>query len=417
MQRFISILLLASVLAAPAAAAEPDVLTLNEAAQLAIERQPQLEAYDYAANAAREAAVAEAQLPDPVLKLGTQYIPINGNDALSFDSEDMSMNTVGVMQQMVRPDKRQADSNRMQAKGEQWQLERVAEARQLRRDAKLAWTDAYETAQRATLYGRIASELAAERKIAGQKISTGAITASEVFQLDTMLADVNDQRIAAESASKRARAKLSRWLGDAAFRPLPAMAADDHKILMQPLRLTQASLDNHPQLAVRRKAEDVARLEAQRARADHQSDWSWEVMYSQRSGGRSDLVSVQIAIPLQIDQAHRQDRRLAEKLALVDRAHSMTLDQQRQLHAEFLAVQADYEAAQARVREHEARLIPAADARLQTAMARYAAGTLPLSAVWQARRGVNEAEDDHVMIKAELLRAAIRYEYLSGETP
>jgi hypothetical protein len=122
-------------------------------------------------------------------------------------------------------------------------------------------------------------------------------------------------------------------------------------------------------------------------------------------------------VPLQIDPAHRQDRRLAEKLALAERARSMTLDQQRQLHAELLAVQADYEAAQARVREQEARLIPAANARLQTAIAGYAAGALPLSAAWEARRSVMEAEDDHVRIEAELLRAAIRYEYLTGETP
>lgn len=417
MQRLISILMLVSLLVAPAAAAEPDVLTLDEAARLALEHQPQLEAYDHASDAARESAVADAQLPDPVLKLSTQYVPITGNDALSYSGEDMTMNTIGVTQDMVRPEKRRADSDRMQAQAEQWQLERVAEVRQLQRDAKLAWTDAYETAQRAALYARTATELSAERKVASQKISTGAVSASEVFQLDTMLAGMNDRRIAAENASKRARAKLSRWLGEAAFRPLPTMVSGDHKALMQPLRLTQASVQNHPQLAVRRKAEDVARFAAQRARADHQSDWSWELMYSHRTEGRSDLLSFQIAIPLQIDQRNRQDRRLAEKLALVERAHSMTLDQQRQLHAEFLAVQADYDAAQARVREHELRLIPAADARLQTAMAGYAAGTLPLSAVWEARRSDIDAEDEHVMIKAELLRAAIRYEYLTGETP
>jgi hypothetical protein len=51
------------------------------------------------------------------------------------------------------------------------------------------------------------------------------------------------------------------------------------------------------------------------------------------------------------------------------------------------------------------------------ATAGYTAGTLPLSAVWEARRGAIEAESEHFMIEAELLRAAIRYEYLTGNTP
>ena len=417
MHRSLCLFLIGLLATVSVSAADSQVLTLSEAARLAVEHQPQLDVYDHASAAAREAAVAEAQLPDPVLKLGAQNVPITGSDALHFNRDDMTMSTIGVMQEMVRPEKRRAAANRMQAESEQWQLERAAEARQVIRDAKLAWIDAYETALRSELYGRIATELAAERKVASQKIATGAVATSEIFQLDGMLAGMNDRRIAAENSSARARAQLSRWLGDAAFRPLPAALSDETKALMWPASLTDASLENHPQLAVRRQAEQVAGFEAQRARADRKPDWSWEVVYGHRLEDRSDMVSFQIAVPLQLDQANRQDRRLAEKLALVERARSMALDQRRQLRADFLAVRADHEAAQARLLEHEERLIPAARARLQLATAGYAAGTLPLSTVWEARRGAIDAETEHVMIEAELLRAAIRYEYLTGDTP
>jgi len=417
MHRSFYLLLIGLLFTVSVSAADSQVLTLDEAARLAVAHQPQFDAFDHASAAAREAAVAEAQLPDPVLRLGAQYVPITGSDALRFDRDDMTMSTIGIMQDMVRTEKRQAAANRMQAESEQWQLERAAEVRLVMRDAKLAWVDAYETAQRAALYGQIATELAAERKVASKKIATEAVAASEIFQLDTVLAGMSDRRIATENASARARAQLSRWLGDAAFRPLPVMAADDHKALMQPVRPVETSLENHPQLAVRRQAEQVASFDAQRARADRKPDWSWEVMYSHRLEGRSDMLGFQIAVPLQLNQSNRQDRRLAEKLALVERARSMALDQRRQLRADFLAVRADQEAAQARLLEHEERLIPAARARLQMATAGYTAGTLPLSAVWEARRGAIEAESEHVMIQAELLRAAIRYEYLTGNTP
>ena len=417
MHRSLCLLLIGLLTTVSVSAADSQVLTLDEAARLALEHQPQLDVYGHASTAAREAAVAEAQLPDPVLTLGAQNVPITGSDALHFNRDDMTMSTIGVTQEMVRLEKRQAAANRMQAESDQWQLERIAEARQVIRDAKLAWADAYETAQRSALYGRIATELAAERKVASQKIATGAVAASEIFQLDTMLAGMNDRRIAAENASGRARAQLSRWLGDAAFRPFPPVLSDETKALMRPTLRADVSLENHPKLAVRRQAEQVASFEAQRARVDRKSDWSWEVVYGHRLEDRSDMVSFQIAVPLQLNQANRQDRRLAEKLALVERARSMALDQRRQLRADFLAVRADHEAAQARLLEHEERLIPAALARLQMATAGYAAGTLPLSAVWEARRGAIEAESEHVMIEAELLRTAIRHEYLTGDTP
>lgn len=417
MQRLLAATLLALSLIAPAVHADAagHVLTLDEAARLAIEHQPGLDAYDYAALSAREAAVAEGELPDPVVSIGAQNVPLSGDRRFRLNADDMTMATVGIMQEMVRPEKRRAGANRMRAASEQWELERAAEARRIVRDAKLAWTDAYETAKRAALYSRIANELAAERQVASRRLSTESVTASDVFQLDTMLSGMNDRRIATENASRRARAQLSRWLGDAAFRPLPDALSDlPLATAMTDRSAAEQSFDRHPELAVRRKAEEVARYEAQRARAERKSDWSWEVMYGHRQDDRADMVSFQIAVPLQIDRANRQDRRLAEKLALVDRAQSMALDQERQLRAEFLAVRADYEAALERLREHEDRLIPAALARVETARAGYAAGTLPLSAVWEARRGLLDAENEHVMIEAELLRVAIRHEYLTG---
>lgn len=393
-----------------------NVLPLREAARLAVERQPGLEAYDYAAAAAREAAVAEGEMPDPLVSLGAQSVPITGSDSLSFTQEDMTMTTIGVMQEMVRPEKRQAAANRMQAESEQWMLERAAQAREVARDAKLAWIDAYEAARQVVLYERLAEELSAERKVASQRISSGAAQATDVFQLDSMLAGINDRRIAARSGAQRARARLARWLGDAAFRPLPVALTHADSGSVEQMTSSEAVLEDHPQLAVRRKAIDVARFEADRARAERKADWSWQVMYGHRQADRSDMVSVQIAMPLQINRAQRQDRRVAEKLALVERMRAMTIDRERELHADFLAVQADVEAARARLREYRERLAPAAQARLQSASAGYASGASSLATLWEARRAVVEADLQYAMIESEMLRAEARYAYLAGET-
>ncbi len=404
------------VLCSAAISSEPNTepLTLEEVAGLALEHQPNLDAYAKASDAAREAAVAESKLPDPQLKFGVQNVPVNGEGAYRLNREDMTMVAVGVMQEIVRQPVRAAAANRMQAESEQLQAERAAEARRVVRDAKLAWVDAYDAAKRASLYARMATELAAERNIALKRIPSGAAETRDLFQLDTLLAMTNDKRLATENAARKAQAQLSRWLGPSAFRPLSEELPEPRFPETKASPSGEGALIAHPQLAALRKTEDVARFEVERARAERSPNWSWELMYGKRQDDRSDLVTLQFALPLQWNRANRQDRRLAEKLALAARAQGLTRDRERELNAEFAAALADRDTAEAREREHLERLIPAARARLETARAGYAAGKLALATVWEARRGVLDAEMEHWMIRSDLLRAALRLEYLLG---
>lgn len=122
------------VLTATPAWAQPE-LTLDDVARLALERQPNLDAYTKASTAANEAAIAEGQLPDPQLTFGVQNLPVTGDAAYRLDREDMTMVTVGVMQEIVRKPIRTAAANRMRAESAQWQAQRGAEARRVVRDA------------------------------------------------------------------------------------------------------------------------------------------------------------------------------------------------------------------------------------------------------------------------------------------
>ena len=86
-------------------AGEP-ALTLGEAQRIAVERSRQLAAQDASITAAREMAVAAGQLPDPVLKLGIDNLPVDGADRFSLTRDFMTMRRIGVMQEFTRDDKR-----------------------------------------------------------------------------------------------------------------------------------------------------------------------------------------------------------------------------------------------------------------------------------------------------------------------
>ncbi|HZV99033.1 MAG TPA: TolC family protein [Methylophilaceae bacterium] len=385
-------------------------LALDEAIKLATQNQPLLQSLDDAAAASREAAVAEGQLPDPKLRLGVQNLPITNSDALRFNRDDMTMSTVGLMQEVIPRAKREAASKKMEAEAGQYHAEQLATARSIQRDVALAWLDVYEAQRKTELYQRIADEMRNERKVTAARISSGGTQASDVLRLDSQLSMMSDKRLTAQRDERKARSQLARWIGTAANRPI----APELPTISSIAGGSQGSeeIETHPLLQSARQIEAVAETDAERAKAERMQNWSWEVMYGKRRSDLSDMVTFLVAIDLPWDRANRQDRRTAEKLMLVEKARKLTEDRRRELLAEFEAAKADWDTAQARESEHQQRLIPNAEARLMLAKAGYASGRQNLSEVWEARRGVLEVGLEHWSIIADQQRAAVRLAYL-----
>jgi hypothetical protein len=101
---------------APTWAVEP--LTLEQAQRIAAGRSLMLASQDLQARAAREMGVAAGQLPDPVLKLGINNLPISGPDKYSLTRDFMTMRGFAVMQEITRADKRKARAGRFEREAE-----------------------------------------------------------------------------------------------------------------------------------------------------------------------------------------------------------------------------------------------------------------------------------------------------------
>src|SRR3954466_13434685 len=93
-------------------------LPLAEALRLAQSGSRQLVAQDAAVTAAREMSVAAGQLPDPVLRLGVDNLPVTGDDRFSTTADFMTMRRIGVMQEIPRGEKRRLRSERGEREAE-----------------------------------------------------------------------------------------------------------------------------------------------------------------------------------------------------------------------------------------------------------------------------------------------------------
>lgn len=398
-----------------ASADEAQVLELSEALGLASADQPQLEALHLQEQSAREAAQAERELPDPKLALGVQNVPVTGPDSFRLDSDEMTMLSVGIMQDVVTRAKRAASSARMTAEAARLAAEADAKRREIRRDAGLAWLDVFEAQQRANSLRKLAAELSSERAVSAEQVASSTESSSAVLALDMEIARMRDQLFVAQRDEARARAALARWIGEYAVRPLPEHLSHDLLASFDPAEVRPGSLDSHPLIESEKHAIEVALREADRARAERRPDWGWQLMYGQRQD-LADMVSLQVTIGLPVNRADRQDRKLAEKLAAASAARSELLDRRRQMEAELASARADLDASRARLREHQERLLPAARARLATVEAAYAGGSGELADVWAARREMVEVLLHHEMIMAEGLRALMQFQWLLGTT-
>ena len=385
-------------------------LSLERAVAAATGRSQLVIAADAQALAARETATAAGQLPDPVLKLGINNLPIDGPDRYSVTRDFMTMRSVGVVQELTRADKRSARVRRAEREVELAQVARLATVADLQRDTALAWLErSYQESMQELLKSQIAqAELQVE---AAQTLyRSGKGSQAEVFAARGSAEQLRDGLAQVERRVAVASTQLGRWIGDGARdalapRPTLTLPAWTEGALAE-------HLAQHPQIAAATQQEAIADSEAAVARAGRSSDWSVELQYSQRGPAYSNMVSINLSVPLQWDQKNRQDRELAARLARVDEARARREELQRAHEAEVRAMLQEWRSHAERLGRYDASLLPLATQRSEAALASYRAGSGPLTAVLDARRGELEVRMERLRIEMDRARIWAQLNYL-----
>jgi len=385
----------------PVVAAEPP-LTLAEAQRQAVALSRAPAAQDSAANAAREMATAVAQLPDPVATVGINNLPINGPDAWSTTSDFMTMRSVGVMQEFTREDKRRARAERFEREADKSLAEKEARIAAIRRDTALAWLDRYYAEAQAAVLADQIRQARLEIEAAETAYRSGRGNLADVLVARGALATLDDRTSESARRVASARIALARWIGDAASAPLAGRPAID-TLAFEPGTL-DADIAHHPEMAVLSRDEELAAAEVRMAESNKKPDWSVQLMYSQRGPAFSNMISVNVSVPLQWDPKNRQDRELSAKLALLDQARAEREDRLRAHTAEVRAMLAEWESDRQRLKRYERELLPLASERTSATLAAYRGAKSGLNDVLAARRGEIEVRMQALQLEADAAR-------------
>jgi len=413
-QRVAALIALAAltIIAVPVSGADAP-LTLAEAQRLAVERSRMLAGQDSAVTASREMAVAAGQLPDPVLKLEVNDLPLNGPDRFSLTRDSFTMRNVGVMQELTREAKREARADRFEREAEKTLAERRATIAVIRRDTALAWLDRYYAEAMATVVAEQSRAARAEIEAAESAYRTGRGNLADVLAARSTFVGLDDRASEVGRKARAARIALARWIGNNADAPLAGKPAID-AILLDPGTL-ETDIVHHPELAVLAKKEDIAAAEVRVAQANKKADWSVEVVYSQRGPAYSNMVSVNVSVPLQWDQKNRQDREIAAKLAMLDQARAEREDLVRSHTAEVRAMIAEWENDRERQNRYERELLPLAAERTQATLSAYRGAKAGITEVLLARRNEVDLRMQALQLEMDTARLWAQLNFLVPE--
>lgn len=370
---------------------------------------PTVIAWREAARGAQLAVRPAGQLPDPQLVLGLQNVPIEGPDAYRLGRDEMTMQTIGVMQDMPSGAERRARRAMAEAEAGRTEVGLDIARLEARLGAARAWIAAYYAGRRVEVLSGMAREARASAQAARGRLAAGGGSVDAAIAAEIEAARIEDRGADASAALIAARAELRRWIGEAASDPLtteePQFAIDAEHM--------RGHLRRHPALLAYQAEAAAADAGLRMARAERIPDWSWTAMYQRRDDSFGDMASIELRIGLPLFQAWRQGPLVEARKADQGRVVAEGAAAEREHVAMLEAGLADYAATAANLERARATRLPLARQRAEAAAGAFSGGAMSADGLIAARRDALEAELDVIALseRRAMLGAALTLQY------
>ena len=182
-----------AILATPLAAfAAPSELSLQETVRLATERAPMLEARRAGVSSAQEEAARAGALPDPMLTVGMDNLPVTGSDAFDARADDMTMKKIGLRQEIPSRAKRSARRSLATRQIDEAQAQAEAEVLAVRRASAEAWIALWAAQRELIVLQLLRDQAAVATKVAKARVASGAETVSDALATEAAVMELDN---------------------------------------------------------------------------------------------------------------------------------------------------------------------------------------------------------------------------------
>lgn len=395
-----------------APAAEPDSrpeLQLDLALALAMNSDdPALRRWQARADALREHAVADAQLPNPEITGSLANVP---TDSFRFDRDNMTQIRFGVRQQF--PAGASLDIRRQQ-RLQQAEVELQREGLERLRialDVRELWFELFYQQQAIGLIERSKAAVSEQIQALSAGFASGRLHAQDLSRAELEASLLEDQRSDHQNQQQRLQAGLARYIGPAAHDPMPA---EWPALVDFPDRDSiESRLVKHPAVAVEDAQAAVVEHAIELAEQAYKPAWAIEAGYGLRTE-RADLASIGVSLSLPIFTDKRQDRRRAAAIGehsaeLLDR-DLLLLQLRRDLQQSW----ADWQGLGERVTLYQQLIEARAAQTAQASLTTYANGQTDFAELMRSQLALLEVQLKRSQVENERAQAWSRLVYLTG---
>jgi outer membrane protein TolC len=391
-------------------------LSLELAEELALDSDPGVRSVEANRLALEEMSVAAGQLPDPLIKMGLVSLP---TDTFNLGQEAMTQVQVGVVQKFPRGKSRALRSEQIGLRSQG--LDQKARDQELR--ILLAVREQFlEVAKQQRLARINAEAITAFSDVANiteEYYATGRVYQQDVLQAAVELAKIEDRATRIAQDEEQARARLSMWIGDAAYQDL-----DD----AWPSFIDRFSADaikdgiqNHPRILALQKNVSAAETGVELARQKYKPEFALDLTYGGRGGtnpdgsSRTDLLTFMVVMDVPLFHRNRQDRSVAAQLAESSAAMFSRDDLFRRMQSEVDFHFATFQRQQERITLFENTLLPEAAFSSEASFGAYQSSIEDLTSLLRTQITEFDLQLEHARLQAEVLKTRARLMYLEGE--
>lgn len=281
-------------------------LTMEQAVSLATSAaDPAIQQFIARSEALEHDAVADAQLPDPMVTAQVVNVP---TDTFRLDQDGMTQALrLGLRQEI--PPGRTLDIRGRQRNTEAG-VERAQSDLALRRialETRQAWLELAWQEQAVEVLRQSRGRIDQQIESLQSRFAAGGLHAQALLRTELELSLLDDRIAEHRRMADRARATLARYIGGEAYRPVPdrmpeieATAIDFDQI--------QSRLLAHPAVEAKQARIDAAELGIELARQAYRPKLAVEAGYGLRTE-RPDLASIGVSLSVPLFTGNRQDKR------------------------------------------------------------------------------------------------------------
>jgi len=413
-----SIVLTASASAAGAERADTDA-RLERVLAEAIASNPEIRA----ARGAREAAVQRVApagaLDDPMIEAGILNLPTTSP---SFSREDMTMKMLGLSQRFPYPGKRGLKQDVALLDSESLGYAYAETVNRVVRDTHIAY---YELALVRTSIRLVEDGRALVRqllKVADARYAVGQGNQVDVLRGQTQLSKLSEEILKLEREQAVAAAELARLLGRDSAPATVDARLESREIHLDSAKLREAAITRRPQLLALESMVARNRRSIDLAKTERYPDFDVRLSYGQRDRipggpGRSDLVSVTVAMNFPIWERTKTQPRIAEAVAMHDQAVSMLQAQRNETVMRLGQQIASAEQSLRTARLYRTEIIPQAYATIDAAIVAYQVGRSDFALLLDNQMAVLNFRLAEAVAMTAYDKALAEIDLVTGRTP